>query len=243
MPTLIPWLLSALTLVACAFAAARLLRQRARRRRAAAEAAASEALARRMQASQERIARERQQREVAARIVATAKARAAAASERARARAAREAAAPRVVATVDLPLPVPEEGQEAKPPEETMILVVDDSQVVRLTASRLLERHRYRVVVAANGLDATRQIDRHMPDLVVTDVEMPGLDGFGLTRQLRGNPRTAHIPIVMITAADERHRAEATRAGVGLVLGKPFSEDRLLAHIRDCQFTKVPEPA
>ncbi len=71
-----------------------------------------------------------------------------------------------------------------------------------------------------------------MPDLVITDVEMPGMDGFELTRHIRADPRTAHLPVIMITAADDRHREQADASGVSVLLGKPYPEDLLIAHIR-----------
>jgi chemosensory pili system protein ChpA (sensor histidine kinase/response regulator) len=60
---------------------------------------------------------------------------------------------------------------------------------------------------------------------------MPGVDGFELTRRLRTDPRTARVPIVMITAADDRLRSAAAEAGVTVVLGKPYDDDTLVAHI------------
>jgi CheY-like chemotaxis protein len=141
------------------------------------------------------------------------------------------AVAPSAPAAAATPAPV-----AAKSPEETLILVADDSKVVRLKAGRLLAQHGYRVMYAVDGEDAVRQVDAELPDLVITDVEMPNLDGFGLTRHLRGNARTAHLPIVMITSIDATHREAALREGVGLVLGKPFPEEPLLAHIRSFRF-------
>ena len=61
-------------------------------------------------------------------------------------------------------------------------------------------------------------------------------DQRGLVDALRANPRTQHIPLVMITSAEERHREQALRAGVGLVMGKPYDEDALIAHIRGFKF-------
>ena len=58
------------------------------------------------------------------------------------------------------------------------------------------------------------------------------MDGFELTRQVRQNPLTAHIPVIMITAANDRHRGDADRAGVSVLLGKPYAEEELIAHIR-----------
>jgi len=135
------------------------------------------------------------------------------------------------------PTPKPPAAPTAfKSPEQTLILVADDSKVVRLKAGRLLAQHGYRVAYGVDGEDALRQVEAEMPDLVVTDVEMPNLDGFGLARRLKGDARTAHVPIVMITSVDATHRESAMREGVGLVLGKPFPEDQLLAHIGSFRF-------
>ena len=78
---------------------------------------------------------------------------------------------------------------------------------------------------------------------MITDVDMPEMDGFGLTNALRANPRTQHIPIVMITSAEDRHREEAMRVGVGLVLGKPYDEAALIEHIRSFKFFFKPSEA
>jgi CheY-like chemotaxis protein len=110
-------------------------------------------------------------------------------------------------------------------------MVADDSKVVRVKTSRLLAQHQYQVALAADGLEAARAIETGMPHVLITDVEMPGMDGFALTRHLRDNPRTAHIPVIMITAADDKHRDDAARAGVSVLLGKPYPEEELIAHI------------
>ena len=111
-------------------------------------------------------------------------------------------------------------------------MIADDSKVVRIKTSRLLAKHLYRVSLAEDGLDAARQIELDLPDVLITDVEMPGMDGFELTRQVRANPRTAHIPIVMITADDVKHRADAFEAGVSVLLSKPYPEDQLLSYLQ-----------
>jgi CheY-like chemotaxis protein len=82
--------------------------------------------------------------------------------------------------------------------------------------------------------------------VLITDVEMPGMDGFELTRHVRSNPRTAHIPVIMITAADDKHRADAELAGVSVLLGKPYPEEELIAHIESTLaklVVKAPAPA
>jgi len=146
------------------------------------------------------------------------------------------------VAPVPAPAPVaaPPAPVAAKSPAETVILMVDDSKMVRIKTSRLLEAHDYRVVTAVDGQDALRQLQAQRPDLVITDVDMPNMDGFGLARHLRADAATAQIPIVMITSAEDRHRAEAHAVGVGLVLGKPYPEDALIAHIRSFRFAATP---
>ena len=71
--------------------------------------------------------------------------------------------------------------------------------------------------------------------MLITDVEMPGIDGFELTRHIRGNPHTAMLPVIMITAADDRHREHADAAGVSVLLGKPYSEDALIAKLYEIE--------
>jgi PleD family two-component response regulator len=136
----------------------------------------------------------------------------------------------------------PEAPRVLKTAAQTLVLLVDDSRMVRVKSSRLLASHEFQVVTAVDGIDALGQLENCCPDLVITDVDMPEMDGFGLVNALRGNPRTQHIPIVMITSAEDRHREEALRVGVGLVMGKPYDEAALIAHIRSFRFfAKVDE--
>lgn len=130
------------------------------------------------------------------------------------------------------PAPAPPCFVATRTPEQCLVMIADDSKVVRIKTSRLLAKHMYRVSLAEDGLDAARQIELDLPDVLITDVEMPGMDGFELTRQVRNNPRTAHIPIVMITADDVKHRADALEAGVSVLLSKPYPEDQLLSYLQ-----------
>jgi CheY-like chemotaxis protein len=130
----------------------------------------------------------------------------------------------------------PEVPSVLKTVEQTLVMLVDDSKMVRVKSSRLLASHGFQVITAVDGVDALKQLDSHCPDLVITDVDMPGMDGFGLVNALRGNPRTQHIPLVMITSAEDRHREEALRVGVGMVMGKPYDEAALIAYIRSFKF-------
>ena len=122
------------------------------------------------------------------------------------------------------------------------MLVVDDSKVVRIKTSRLLEKNHYRVLLADDGLTALQSVAAHWPDLVITDVEMPGLDGFGLTQRLREFARGPALPVLMITSSNDKHQEAAARAGVNVLLGKPYAEDVLLAEVEKA-LCRVPQPA
>ena len=119
----------------------------------------------------------------------------------------------------------------SKTPEQTVVMVADDSKVVRIKTGRLLTAHRFQVQMAEDGLDAASQIEESVPDVLLTDVDMPGLNGMQLVRKLRGNSRTAQLPIIMVTSDSEELLDEAMSAGVNVVLGKPYSEEQLIAHI------------
>jgi CheY-like chemotaxis protein len=199
-------------------AAERMAAERMAAEREAAERAESErAEAERAQAERRLAQRLEAERETAARAE-----RERVAAEQAEAQAQADAAAAQVAQQLFV----------AKTPAQTTVLVVDDSKVVRIKTGRLLAQHQYQVSYAGDGLDAAHQLQQSLPDLVITDVEMPGMDGFELTRHIRAEARTAHLPVIMITAADDRHREQAEAAGVSVLLGKPYPEDELIAHIR-----------
>ena len=145
-------------------------------------------------------------------------------------------ASPQPTAYPPPPLPV------APPRGASTVLVVDDSKVVRIKTSRLLEKNHYRVLLADDGLTALQQVAQQWPDLVITDVEMPGLDGFGLTQRLREFAHGPALPVLMITSSDDKHRDAAARAGVTVLLGKPYAEERLLAEVEKA-LGRVAQPA
>jgi len=112
------------------------------------------------------------------------------------------------------------------------IMVVDDSLTVRKVTQRLLEREGYRVLLAKDGVDALEQMQETRPDLMLVDIEMPRMDGFDLTRHVRGDAATAALPIIMITSRTaDKHRNVALGLGVDAYFGKPYQEDALLAAI------------
>ncbi|SCE24680.1 PAS domain S-box-containing protein [Streptomyces sp. DvalAA-14] len=112
------------------------------------------------------------------------------------------------------------------------VLVAEDNADLRTYLTGLLEPG-YTVAVAADGQDALDQARRLRPDLILTDVMMPGLDGFALLRALRADPATARIPVVFLSArAGEEAAVEGLAAGADDYLAKPFSSADLLARVR-----------
>ncbi|MDH5538368.1 MAG: response regulator, partial [Rhizobacter sp.] len=113
-----------------------------------------------------------------------------------------------------------------------LVLVVDDSLTVRRVTQRLLVREGYRVALAKDGLDALERLGDELPQVVLTDIEMPRMDGFDLVRNIRGDTRLQALPVIMITSRiAQKHRDYATELGVDHYLGKPYSEEDLLALI------------
>jgi PAS domain S-box-containing protein len=129
-----------------------------------------------------------------------------------------------------------EEIQEVKAAEPgARILLADDNADMREYIKRLLGR-KYDVQTVADGtsaLNAVRSLgESHLPDLVLTDVMMPGLDGFELLRSLRSDPKTQNIPIILLSArAGEESRLEGLAAGADDYLIKPFSGRELVARV------------
>ncbi|MFZ3126583.1 MAG: Hpt domain-containing protein [Rhodoferax sp.] len=114
-----------------------------------------------------------------------------------------------------------------------LVLVVDDSITVRRVTQRLLKREGYRVALANDGLQALERLQEEKPAVVLSDIEMPRMDGFDLARNIRGDARLKDLPIIMITSRiAAKHREHAMELGVDHYLGKPYSEDELLALVR-----------
>jgi chemosensory pili system protein ChpA (sensor histidine kinase/response regulator) len=117
-------------------------------------------------------------------------------------------------------------------PAQPTVMVVDDSLTVRKITSRLLEREGYQVLTAKDGVDALAQMKDVLPGVMLVDIEMPRMDGFDLTRNLRGDPRTRGVPIIMISSRTaDKHRSQAAGLGVDVFLGKPYPEAELLQHV------------
>jgi chemosensory pili system protein ChpA (sensor histidine kinase/response regulator) len=114
-----------------------------------------------------------------------------------------------------------------------LVLVVDDSITVRRVTQRLLQREGYRVTLAADGLQALERLQEERPAVVLSDIEMPRMDGFDLARNIRADAALAGLPIIMITSRiAAKHREHAIDLGVDHYLGKPYSEEELLSLVR-----------
>ncbi len=123
-----------------------------------------------------------------------------------------------------------EEVAEVRAP---LILVVDDSLTVRRVTQRLLTREGFRVTVAKDGLDALEQLEVERPAVMLTDIEMPRMDGFDLLRNVRHDPRWQNLPVIMITSRiAQKHRDLAQQLGADHYLGKPYDEEQLIALIQ-----------
>jgi chemosensory pili system protein ChpA (sensor histidine kinase/response regulator) len=123
-------------------------------------------------------------------------------------------------------------AQERNLQAAPLILVVDDSLTVRRVTQRLLVREGYRVTLAKDGIDAIEKLAEERPQVVLSDIEMPRMDGFDLARNIRADARLQGLPIIMITSRiAQKHRDHAAELGVNHYLGKPYSEEDLLALI------------
>jgi chemosensory pili system protein ChpA (sensor histidine kinase/response regulator) len=119
---------------------------------------------------------------------------------------------------------------DAVAPRAPLVMVVDDSLTVRRVTQRLLLREGYRVVLAKDGLEALERLAEERPRVLLSDIEMPRMDGFDLLRNVRADERLAGLPVVMISSRiAQKHRDYAAELGVDHYLGKPFSEEQLLA--------------
>lgn len=114
------------------------------------------------------------------------------------------------------------------------LLVVDDEPNLLRAVAAVLRGENFEVTAARNGREALLAVAQNVPDLIVSDVRMPGIDGYALARKLRAAPHSAMIPIVFLTARDETEdRIEGFRAGVDVYLTKPFEPDELIAVINN----------
>ncbi|MFV2003667.1 MAG: response regulator, partial [Gammaproteobacteria bacterium] len=124
--------------------------------------------------------------------------------------------------------------------EVKTIMVVDDSITIRKITERMLKRYGLNVVLAKDGVDATNQLQEHVPDLMLLDIEMPRMDGFEVASYVRNDERLKDIPIIMITSrTGSKHKEKAMEIGVDQYLGKPFQEEDLMNNINEILNTSL----
>lgn len=121
---------------------------------------------------------------------------------------------------------LPSTERSAPPPAR--ILLVDDEPSFRAVVEEILRLHGHTVVCAAGVAEALEAMRRCVPDLILTDLMMPDIDGLSFIRTLRSSPTWANIPVVVLTArASLSDRSEAALAGASFLLTKPFSASEL----------------
>ena len=113
------------------------------------------------------------------------------------------------------------------------ILVVDDSPSDLSRLEKLLATAGYHISTAANSVSALAAVKRAKPDLILMDVNMPEMDGFAATRALRNDPETKGIPVVLVTAKDQKaDKAWGQMLGAKGYITKPFTDDQVLSVVR-----------
>jgi twitching motility two-component system response regulator PilH len=113
------------------------------------------------------------------------------------------------------------------------VLIVDDSQTETKRFTQFLDKHGHEVITADSGERGIEVAKAELPDLILMDVVMPGLNGFQATRRLTRDPSTKHIPIIIVTTKDqETDKVWGRRQGASAYLSKPVPEDLLMETIR-----------
>jgi two-component system chemotaxis response regulator CheY len=113
------------------------------------------------------------------------------------------------------------------------IMAVDDSASVRMMVNFTLSAQGYDVVEAVNGIDALKKLDSRHVDMLITDINMPELDGINLVQKVRENPVYKFIPIIILTTESQKEkRIEGKAAGATGWIVKPFKPDQLIAVVR-----------
>jgi twitching motility two-component system response regulator PilH len=124
-------------------------------------------------------------------------------------------------------------GNDTHQEDDTMkkVLIVDDAPVDAQNLRRIFSDAGWVVLVSPSGVEGIATAKREVPDLILMDVNMPGLDGFSATRQLMQDPITKGIPVVFVTSKDQKaDRVFAQMLGAKGFITKPYTDDQVLAH-------------
>jgi two-component system, cell cycle response regulator len=118
--------------------------------------------------------------------------------------------------------------------QTSTVLIVDDQKAIRETIALMLSNQGYRLEFAGNGADAIEKAARVLPDLILLDIMMPGMDGFQVCQQLRAHPILAQVPIVMVTALADRHSwIKGIEVGADDFVFKPFDTTELCTRVQN----------
>jgi CheY-like chemotaxis protein len=113
------------------------------------------------------------------------------------------------------------------------VLIVDDERSNRTLLEVMLEPEGYVLETAENGEKALAMVGSFAPDLILLDIMMPGMNGYVVTSRIRENPATKHIPIILLSALDDRNsKAHGLGAGADAFLGKPIDRAELCGHVK-----------
>lgn len=121
----------------------------------------------------------------------------------------------------------------SSPTEESLLLLIDDTDETRRAIRRMLERGGFRVLEAARGVEGIRLASTHRVDLIVLDVNLPGIDGLSVCEILKSEAATCRIPVLVCTVRfEDEDQLRAAAAGADGFLGKPFSSERLIESVQ-----------
>lgn len=133
----------------------------------------------------------------------------------------------------DVTMPNEEELEDEYDSSQPVVLIIDDNEDIRSYVHTLL-RTDYRVIEAADGSEGVRKAMKYVPDLIISDVMMPGIDGIECCRRLKNELQTCHIPVILLTACSlDEQRIQGYDGGADSYISKPFSSQLLLARVRN----------
>lgn len=113
-----------------------------------------------------------------------------------------------------------------------VILIVEDEREIQLFLNELL-KEKYKIIIANNGAEAIEMMKNELPDLIITDIMMPLMDGIELCKKVKNDNRTCHIPVIMLTAKSSiLHRIEGLESGANSYIPKPFHPDHILVRVQ-----------
>jgi len=123
------------------------------------------------------------------------------------------------------------------------VLIIDDQPFFITMQQNLLRQQGYRVLAASNGAEGLARARQHKPDLILLDIEMPGMDGFAVCQKLKQDEALRHIPVIILTATqDVKLNERAFKAGAEITVLKSVSGERLLNMLR-IALEKIRPPA